>query len=105
DRMKHPVDPQPHQGLFALGLDVNVGGSIVESVAKQVIHRLDDRLVRRLELLLSTEGEKLFEVLNLWTAAEVIRRPSQRLLESVNALARLENVALGAEDRPHRRAA
>src|SRR5713226_6995348 len=105
DRMKHAVDAKPHQRGISLRLDVDVGGSIVECIAQQVVHRLDHRLVGSLELLIATERDQLLEVVDVGGAAEVGGGLRQRLLESVDVLDRLENVCLRAQNRVDRQPA
>ena len=45
------VDAQAHEGELALGLEVDVGGALLEGVAQDVVERLDHRRRRRVELL------------------------------------------------------
>jgi hypothetical protein len=41
DVVEDAVDPQPHQGEVALGLEVDVGGALLEGVAEDVVEGLD----------------------------------------------------------------
>jgi hypothetical protein len=40
-----PIDPEAHDTLLALGLDVNVARPLVEGVAEQVVNGVGDVLV------------------------------------------------------------
>ena len=50
DVVQHPVDPQPHQGEVALGLEVDVGGALLEGVGQDVVEGLDHRRGRGVEV-------------------------------------------------------
>ena len=49
--VQDPVDAQAHQRQLALGLEVDVGGALLEGVAEDVVERLDHRRGRGVELL------------------------------------------------------
>ena len=57
--MQHAVDAQAHQRQLALGLEVDVGGALLEGVAEDVVERLDDRRRRRVEVVCSLRQELL----------------------------------------------
>ena len=40
DVVQHAVDPEADEGAVALGLEVNVGGPLLEGVAQDVVERL-----------------------------------------------------------------
>ena len=52
------VDAQPHEGQLALGLEVDVGGALLEGVAQDVVEGLDHRRRGRVQLL-GLAGEEL----------------------------------------------
>ncbi len=102
DGMQHAVDADPHYGALALRLDVNVRGTVVEGVAQQVVHCLDDGLVRGVEFASGGKGDQLLEVLQLGTGGrKVARRLGQSALEAVDVRDAAQDVRLGGQHRNH----
>ena len=96
--MQHAVDPQPHQRQLALGLEVDVGGALLEGVAEDVVERLHDRRRRRVEVGLLLRQELLVAEVDRSDAAlaELLLGVLQARLQVVEALVdRLDVVARG----------
>ena len=79
--MQDPVDAQAHEGEVALGLEVDVGGALLEGVAQDVVEGLDHRRRRRVELL-RVRGEEL-----LVAEVDVEMRPAVSCFSAVFRLA------------------
>ena len=97
--VQHPVDPQPHQGEAALGLEVDVGGALLEGVGQDVVEGLDHGSGRGVEVgvgprevLLVAEVERGDPALG-----ELLLRVLEAGLEVVEARVDLLDVGAGRD--------
>ncbi len=97
DVVQDAVDPQAHQGEVALGLEVDVGGALLERVAEDVVEGLDHRGRRGVEIGLCPGEELLVPEVHGGdaTLGELLLRVLEARLQVVEALVHRLDVAAG----------
>ena len=97
------VDAQAHEGEFALGLEVDVGGPLLEGVAEDVVEGLDHGGGRGVELLVRAERNSWLPRSTVASAAggELLLRGLQAGLQVVEALVDGLDVAAGGHHPLH----
>ena len=89
--VQNAIDPQPHDALFALGLEVDIGRALAKGVVEKVIDGVDDVAVRGVDVFELPNRHELFKVANR-NLRLIYRR---RLLGRCRRHARLEAINLG----------
>ncbi len=62
DVVQHTIDPEPHIGLLAARLDMDIAGALLERVLQQPVDDADDMLVVGIGVLLLAELHQLLEI-------------------------------------------
>jgi hypothetical protein len=60
--VQQTVNAKSYDGLFTLGLNMNVTGPLIKTVVKQVVHRIGYVLITRGDLLYGLQVGELFQV-------------------------------------------
>ena len=62
DPVQDTVYSQPHNALVPFGFNMHITGPLVKGVTEQVIHGIDNMLVRGVEFIVRPKADKLLQI-------------------------------------------
>ena len=91
------VDAQAHHGALALGLDVDVAGTLLKGVLEEQVHGAHHVLVGAVELLVAAHVDKLLEVPDVERRGAHLLGLLQRTLEGEDLVDGFQDLGAQAE--------